>query len=85
MKRNVILGIVLLALVAGAAQAAQPFGQFGGIVGGGNSGTGLIALHGWALDAPTTAARGRASPRSTPTIPTRRSPASPSSSTPPAT
>jgi hypothetical protein len=50
MKRNVILGIVLLALAAGSAQAAQPFGQFGGIVGGGNSGTGLIPLHGWALD-----------------------------------
>jgi hypothetical protein len=50
MKRNVILGIVLLALTAVSAQAAQPFGQFGGIVGGGNSGTGLMALHGWALD-----------------------------------
>lgn len=50
MKRNVILGIVLLALATGSAQAAKPFGQFGGIVGGGNSGTGLIPLHGWALD-----------------------------------
>jgi hypothetical protein len=50
MKRNVILGIVLLALTAVSAHAAQPFGQFGGIVGGGNSGTGLMALHGWALD-----------------------------------
>jgi hypothetical protein len=50
MKRNVILGIVVLALAAGSAQAAQPFGQFGGIVGGGNSGAGLLPLHGWALD-----------------------------------
>lgn len=50
MKRNIISGIVVLALAAGSAQAAQPFGQFGGIVGGGNSGSGLIPLHGWALD-----------------------------------
>jgi hypothetical protein len=50
MKRNVILGIVVLALAAGSAQAAAPFGQFGGIVGGGNSGAGLLPLHGWALD-----------------------------------
>jgi hypothetical protein len=40
----------VLALAAGApAWAAPPFGNFGGIVGGGNSGAGLIPLHGWAL------------------------------------
>jgi hypothetical protein len=53
MKRNAILGIVVLALaLAGGtpAQAAPPFGQFGGIVGGGNSGAGLLPIHGWALD-----------------------------------
>ncbi|HWM89724.1 MAG TPA: hypothetical protein VN493_03055 [Thermoanaerobaculia bacterium] len=51
MKRNVILGIVVLALAAVApVWAAAPFGQFGGIVGGGNSGAGLLPIHGWALD-----------------------------------
>lgn len=51
MKRKVILGIVVLALVAVIPSwAAPPFGQFGGIVGGGNSGAGLLPLHGWALD-----------------------------------
>jgi hypothetical protein len=41
------------ALLLGAALpalAAAPFGQFGGKVGGGNSGGGLLPLHGWALD-----------------------------------
>jgi N-acetylmuramoyl-L-alanine amidase len=33
-----------------SAWAAAPFGSFGGIVGGGNSGAGLLPLHGWALD-----------------------------------
>lgn len=51
MKRKVILGIVVLALTAVIPSwAAPPFGQFGGIVGGGNSGAGLLPLHGWALD-----------------------------------
>lgn len=35
---------------AGPLSAAQPFGSFGGIVGGGNAGGGVIGLHGWALD-----------------------------------
>lgn len=55
MKRNVLLsallsaiGVVLLA--SAPALAAPPFGSFGGIVGGGNAGSGIIPLHGWALD-----------------------------------
>lgn len=55
MKRNVLLsaflsaiGVVLLA--SAPALAARPFGSFGGIVGGGNAGSGLLPLHGWALD-----------------------------------
>lgn len=55
MKRNVFLsallsavGVVLLA--SAPALAAPPFGSFGGIVGGGNAGSGPLPLHGWALD-----------------------------------
>jgi N-acetylmuramoyl-L-alanine amidase len=52
MKRNVILSCVLaMALLAAVpAMAAPPFGSFGGIVTGGNSGAGVLPLHGWALD-----------------------------------
>ena len=50
MKRNVFVGIVVLALAAAPVFAAEPFGQFGGKVGGGNAGSGLMPLHGWALD-----------------------------------
>lgn len=51
MKRNVILSVVATVLLASVpAWAAPPFGSFGGIVGGGNSGAGLLPLHGWALD-----------------------------------
>jgi hypothetical protein len=55
MKRNVLLSalfsVIGMALLASApAVAAPPFGSFGGIVGGGNAGSGVIALHGWALD-----------------------------------
>jgi hypothetical protein len=51
MKRNVILSVVAAVLLASVpAWAAPPFGSFGGIVGGGNAGAGLIPLHGWALD-----------------------------------
>lgn len=52
MKRNVILSYVLaMALLAVVpAMAAPPFGSFGGIVTGGNSGAGVLPLHGWALD-----------------------------------
>ncbi|MFL6194315.1 MAG: hypothetical protein ACJ75H_09095 [Thermoanaerobaculia bacterium] len=51
MKRKVFLcavAAVLLASVPG--WAAPPFGSFGGIVTGGNSGGGLMPLFGWALD-----------------------------------
>lgn len=51
MKRSVILALVILAISAAAPSvAAPPFGSFGGKVGGGNSGAGLLPLHGWALD-----------------------------------
>ena len=50
MKRNVILIAVALLLVSVPSWAAPPFGNFGGKVGGGNSGAGLLPLHGWALD-----------------------------------
>lgn len=51
MKRNVILSAVTAALLAAVpVWAAPPFGSFGGIVGGGNAGAGLLPLHGWALD-----------------------------------
>lgn len=51
MKRNVILSAIAVALLAVAPiSAAPPFGNFDGIVGGGNSGAGLLALTGWALD-----------------------------------
>ncbi|HEY0514438.1 MAG TPA: hypothetical protein VGH73_21225 [Thermoanaerobaculia bacterium] len=51
MKRNVILCAVAAALLSAVAVwAAPPFGSFGGIVGGGNAGAGLMPLTGWALD-----------------------------------
>lgn len=51
MKRNVLLATILMILAATApALAAPPFGSFGGKVGGGNAGAGLLPLHGWALD-----------------------------------
>ncbi len=55
MKRNVLLSALLFALgtvllASAPAMAAPPFGSFGGIVGGGNAGSGLLPLHGWALD-----------------------------------
>src|SRR3978361_833719 len=51
MKRNVLLSAIVVALLAVAPiVAAPPFGNFDGIVGGGNSGAGLLPLTGWALD-----------------------------------
>jgi N-acetylmuramoyl-L-alanine amidase len=51
MKRNLILAAIAVALLASApAWAAAPFGSFGGKVGGGNSGAGMLPLFGWALD-----------------------------------
>jgi hypothetical protein len=54
MKRNVFVSAVaflaVILLASAPASAAPPFGSFGGIVGGGNGGSGVIPLHGWALD-----------------------------------
>src|SRR5436305_154628 len=54
MKRNVIVSLIAVALLSALSAvpgwAAPPFGSFGGIVGGGNSGAGLLPLTGWALD-----------------------------------
>ena len=51
MKRYVIVSLIAVALLAAVpGWAAPPFGSFGGIAGGGNSGAGLLSLTGWALD-----------------------------------
>ncbi|MFL6263922.1 MAG: hypothetical protein ACJ76Y_29890 [Thermoanaerobaculia bacterium] len=51
MKRFVIVSLIAAALLAAVpGWAAAPFGSFGGIVGGGNSGATLLPLSGWALD-----------------------------------
>ncbi|HEY4573262.1 MAG TPA: hypothetical protein VIJ26_04845, partial [Thermoanaerobaculia bacterium] len=51
MKRYVIVSLIAVALSAAVpGWAAPPFGSFGGIAGGGNSGAGLLPLSGWALD-----------------------------------
>lgn len=50
MNRNIILAVIAVLLAAVPAQAAAPFGSFGGKVGGGNAAAGLLPLHGWALD-----------------------------------
>lgn len=51
MKRNVILGICVLALAAVTpVWAAQPFGHLDGKVDRGNAGAGLLGVVGWALD-----------------------------------
>jgi len=50
MKRSVTLMMVSALLASVPAWAAPPFGSFGGKVGGGNSGAGLLPLVGWALD-----------------------------------
>jgi len=51
MKRNVFVSAIAVALLASMpGWAAAPFGSFGGIVGGGNSGAGSMPLTGWALD-----------------------------------
>ncbi len=46
------LGITLATCLLAAlpAMAAAPFGSFGGKVGGGNAGAGILPLFGWALD-----------------------------------
>jgi hypothetical protein len=50
MKRNVILVLAVALFISAPAWAARPFGVFGGKVGGGNAGAGMLPLHGWALD-----------------------------------
>jgi N-acetylmuramoyl-L-alanine amidase len=50
MKRSVTLMMMTALLASVPAWAAPPFGSFGGQVGGGNSGAGMMALTGWALD-----------------------------------
>src|SRR4051794_32543511 len=51
MKRNIVLTAIAVALLGSAPSwAAAPFGSFGGKVGGGNAGAGLLPLHGWVLD-----------------------------------
>ena len=50
MKRSVTLMMMTAFLASVPAWAAPPFGSFGGKVGGGNSGAGLLPLQGWALD-----------------------------------
>ncbi|HXU45498.1 MAG TPA: Ig-like domain-containing protein [Thermoanaerobaculia bacterium] len=51
MKRHQILaGAVFALILAAPAQAAAPFGSFGGKINGGNAGVGVIGLFGWALD-----------------------------------
>lgn len=53
MRRNIVsLGIAAaLAAALATPAAAQPFGAFGGQIGGGNAGAGVVPLFGWALDA----------------------------------
>lgn len=50
MRRQLIVAVAALFLTASAVGAEEPFGSFGGQVGGGNSGAGMMSLHGWALD-----------------------------------
>lgn len=49
-KRVVPALFAALLMISLPVAAAPPFGSFGGIVGGGNGGAGVIPLHGWALD-----------------------------------
>ncbi|MGD2116396.1 MAG: hypothetical protein PVG07_15180 [Acidobacteriota bacterium] len=51
MKSKTLVTILAIGLLAAIpARAEQPFGFFDGRVGGGNSGSGLVPLTGWALD-----------------------------------
>jgi N-acetylmuramoyl-L-alanine amidase len=50
MKRKIPLVLAVALLISAPAWAARPFGQFGGKVGGGNGGAGMLPLYGWALD-----------------------------------
>ena len=44
MKRNVILVLAVALSISAPVWAAKPFGQFGGKVGGGNAGAGMLPL-----------------------------------------
>ena len=48
MRRLLIIAMALGLLVSLPLMAADPIGSFGGIIGGGNAGSGVIPLHGWA-------------------------------------
>ena len=51
MRRSwIVVAVLGLVGLCSPLAAASPFGSFGGIVTGGNSGAGVIPLHGWALD-----------------------------------
>jgi len=50
LRRHSFLAVITVLFWAVPAMAAAPFGSFGGIVGGGNGGAGVIPIHGWALD-----------------------------------
>jgi hypothetical protein len=50
MKRSITLTMMTVLLASAPAWAAPPFGSFGGQVGGGNAGAGLMPITGWALD-----------------------------------
>src|SRR4029079_18143929 len=53
MKRSIVLAAIVVAVVAltsaAPSYAGQPFGSFGGQVGGGNGLNGTAPLFGWAL------------------------------------
>jgi hypothetical protein len=49
-RKRVLVALFAALSMAVPLHAASPFGYFDGIVGGGNGGTGVISLVGWALD-----------------------------------
>jgi hypothetical protein len=51
MRATTTLIGALVALVVAAPAVAAPFGFFDGLSGGANSATGVVGIHGWALDA----------------------------------
>jgi hypothetical protein len=51
MRSKVILAAALLAMSAAIPSWAVPFGVFGGLTQNRDSATGVVGLHGWALDA----------------------------------
>jgi Bacterial Ig domain len=56
MKRKAFFTLSAIALLAlpgmGAWASSAPFGYFGGLVNGGNSGNGVVPIYGWALATP---------------------------------